>query len=53
MTRVCKVAVRGRPLTVSPSEPHVRLSPHTETLPLSVAINALGYNNHFYFIPYS
>ncbi len=48
-----KVAVEGRPSTVSLSKPCVRLSPHMETFQLSVAIYALGYDNHFYFIPYS
>ena len=44
-----RVAVEGRPSTVSLPKPCVRLSPHTETFQLSVAVYALGDNNHFYF----
>ena len=40
-TTLCRVAVEGCPSTAL-SEPCVRLSPHTETLQLSVAINAVG-----------
>ena len=46
-----RVAVEGRPSTALP-KPCVRLSPHT-AFQLSVAIYALGDDNHFYFIPYS
>ena len=41
-----KVVVEGRPST-TPSKPCVRLSPHM-AFQSSVAINALGDNNHFY-----
>ena len=46
-----KVVVEGHPST-TPSELCVRLSPHT-ALPLNVTVDALGHDNHFYFIPYS
>ena len=51
--KIDRVAVEGRPSTVSLPKPCVRLSPHTETFQLSVAVYALGDDNHFYFIPYS
>ena len=45
--KICrsKVVVEGRPST-TPSKPCVRLSPHM-AFQSSVAINALGDNNHF------
>ena len=46
-----RVAVEGRPSTAL-SKPYVRLSPHM-AFQLSVAIDALGNDNHFYFISYS